>query len=382
MLGILDRYVLREIVATWIGVTGVLLLILLSNKFSRFLGDVASGGLPKEALISLMAYASINYLVILIPIGLFLAILLSLGRMYQDSEMSALKACGVGPWQIYRPVIVVTSVICFALYWMSMQASPWAARQSLELTNTAIAQAQLTNLEPGKFLTADQGGMVFYANAKNAQGELLDVFLQQSDKNSKSEIQQLVTADLGYHADVNAKGQKIFILKNGVRYQGVPGQSDYEIVNFSEHGIPFLFNLDKGKAPGPEELTATELKHQSGLEFLAETQWRWSVPISAFLLALLALPLSKTNPRQGRFGKVAIAILLYIVYANLMALAKAWIAKEKVDPALGIWWVHAIILTLTAFLLIQQYGFRGLFFGGHRRLSKTQNLSSDKVSAS
>ena len=381
MLGILDRYVLREIIATWIGVTGVLLLILLSNKFSRFLGDVASGGLPKEALISVMAYASINYLVILIPIGLFLAILLSLGRMYQDSEMSALKACGVGPWQMYRPVLVVTGLICLALYWMSTHASPWAAGQTLEVRNTALAQAQLTNLEPGKFLTADQGNMVFYANDKNTKGELLDVFLQQSDKNSQSEIQQLVTADIGYHADVNTEGQKIFVLKNGVRYQGVPGHADYEIVNFSEHGIPFLFNLNKSKAPGPEELTATELRQQTGIEFLAEIQWRWSVPISAFLLALLALPLSKTNPRQGRFGKVAIAILLYIVYANLMALAKAWIVKEKVDPALGIWWVHAIILILTVILLLQQYGLKGLFFGGHRRLIKSQNQSSTEVSA-
>ncbi len=373
MLGILDRYVLREIIATWIGVTGVLLLILLSNKFSRFLGDVASGGIPKDSLFSLMGYASISYLVILIPIGLFLAILLSLGRMYQDSEMSALKACGVGPWQIYKPVLVVTSLICVALYWLSMQASPWAARQTLDVRNTALAQAQLTNLEPGKFLTADQGGMVFYANDKNAQGELMDVFLQQSDKNSVKTSQQLVTADIGYHADVNSQGQKVFVLKNGMRYQGVPGQADYEVVSFVEHGIPFLFNLDKGKAPGPEELTASELKEKSGLDYLAEHQWRWSVPISAFLLALLALPLSKTNPRQGRFGKVAIAILLYIVYANLMALAKAWIEKEKVDPAIGIWWVHGIVLLLAAILLVQQYGVKGLFFGGHRRLNNTQD---------
>jgi len=295
LLGILDRYVLREIIATWLGVTGVLLLILMSNKFSRFLGDVASGSLPKDALFSLMGYASINYLVILIPIGLFLAILLSLGRMYQDSEMSALKACGVGPWQIYKPVIVITSVVCFALYWMSMQASPWAARQTLEVRNTALAQAQLINLEPGKFLTADQGKMVFYANDKNSEDQLQDVFLQQSSKTSGVAVQQLVTANVGYHQDVGDNGQKLFILKDGIRYQGVPGQADYEVISFSEHGIPFLVNLNKGKAPGPEELDFKDLKNQSGLEFLAELQWRWSVPISAFLLALLALPLSKTN---------------------------------------------------------------------------------------
>jgi len=351
-LGILDKYILREIVATWLGVTGVLLLILMSNKFSRFLGDVASGSLPKDALFSLMGYASINYLVILIPIGLFLAILLSLGRMYQDSEMSALKACGVGPWQTYKPIIIISSLVCLALYWMSMQASPWAARQTLEVKNIALAQAQLTNLEPGKFLTAGQGGMVFYANEKNTQGQLKDVFLQQSKTNAQSSTQQLVTADTGYHADVNSDGQKIFVLENGIRYLGVPGQTDYEVVSFEQHGIPFQVNLDKGKAQGPEELSHQDLRKQSNLEYIAEIQWRWSVPI------------------------------LYIVYANLMALAKAWVEKEKVDPVFGIWWVHAIILLLTLTLLLQQYGFRGLFFGGHRRSASSSKVKTIEVTES
>lgn len=369
MLGILDRYILREIFWTWIGVTGVLLIILMSNKFSRFLGDVAADRLPQEAIFSLMGYTSIYYLLILIPIGLFLAILLGLGRLYQDSEMSAMKACGVGPWQLYKPILVISSILCLALFWMSMEASPWAARQTLLVKNSAIAQSQISNLEPGKFLTAEEGRLVFYANKKNTQGQLEQVFLQQSSKQNSRDptlrsrsAQELVTADRGFHQDVNDQGQKLFVLQEGTRYQGVPGRADYEVVRFSEHGIPFEVNLQQGKAPGPEELSTAELQQNKSLDNLAEIQWRWSVPISALLLALLALPLSKTNPRQGRFGKIAIAILLYIVYANLMALSKAWISKETIVPELGIWWVHMIILVLTVVLLLQQYGLQGLFF--------------------
>ena len=370
MLNILDRYVLREIFLTWVGVTGVLLIILLSNKFSGFLGDVAVGRLPKDAIFSLVGYSSIYYLLILAPIGLFLAILLSVGRLYQDSEMSAMKACGIGPWQLYRPIFLLAAILSASLYWLSMEASPWAARQTLDVQNTARAQVQISNLEPGKFLTADEGRLVFYANQKNAQGQLEQVFLQQAELNTESDIeaddaqrgQQLVTANTGYHQSVNESGQKLFILKNGTRFQGIPGRTDYEVINFAEHGIPFVLNVKKNKAAGPEEMTAAQIRDQTSLDFRAELQWRWSVPISALLLAFLALPLSKTNPRQGRFGKVAIAILLYIVYVNLMALSKAWIVKEQIDPLIGLWWVHLLILSLTVVLLLQQYGLRGLFF--------------------
>ena len=372
MFSILDRYILREIFWTWISVTGVLLSILLSNKFSRFLGDVAADRIPKEAIFSLLGYSTIYYLLILIPIGLFLAILLGLGRLYQDSEMSAIKACGVGPWQLYKPIFALTVVLCGVLFWLSTEAAPWAARQTLQVKNSAIAQTQISNLEPGKFLTAEEGRLVFYANKKNIEGQLEQVFLQQSPMQKTDDLkqtqknQELVTADRGFHQNVDEFGQKLFILQDGTRYQGVPGRADYEVVHFSEHGIPFEVNLDKGKAPGPEELSSSELGNENNLENRAEIQWRWSIPISAFLLAILALPLSKTSPRQGRFGKIAIAILLYIVYANLMALSKAWIVKEKIDPALGLWWVHACILILAIFLLLQQYGLRGLFFSRKR----------------
>ncbi|MBT8142110.1 MAG: LPS export ABC transporter permease LptF [Gammaproteobacteria bacterium] len=366
MFRLLDRYILREIFWTWIGVTGVLLVILLSNKFSRFLGEIAAGSLPKEAIFSLLGYASIYYLLILIPIGLFLAVLLGLGRMYQDSEMSAMRACGVGPWQLYRPILVFAGLLCLTLFWLSMEASPWAARQTLQVRNTALAEAQLGNLEPGKFLTADSGRIVFYADAKNPEGQLTDIFLQQNNQSSSKESQapqQLVTAERGYQKSADESGQKLFILQDGVRYFGIPGSSDYEVVHFYEHGIPFQVSVNKGAEPGPGELPSREIRTRTSLEYIAEMQWRWSIPVSAFLLALLALPLSKTNPRQGRFGKVAIAILLYIVYANLMALSKAWVVKGDISPALGMWWVHAIIVFITAIFLLRHYGLRGLFFG-------------------
>jgi len=182
-LRILDRYLFREIFWSFLGVTTVLLLILMSNKFSRFLGEAANGSLPKDTVFELLGYSSINYLIILIPIGLFIAVLLSLGRLYQDSEMSAMHACGIGPWQVFRPVLFLAIIAAAGLYWLSMEVAPWAAKQVLQIRNTALEEVQLTQLEPGQFLTADEGNVVFYAESKNLSGQLEKVFLQQSTKN-------------------------------------------------------------------------------------------------------------------------------------------------------------------------------------------------------
>lgn len=348
----------------------MLLLILMSNKFSRFLGEAANGSLPKDTVFELLGYSSINYLIILIPIGLFIAVLLSLGRLYQDSEMSAMHACGIGPWQVFRPVLFLAIIAAAGLYWLSMEVAPWAAKQVLQIRNTALEEVQLTQLEPGQFLTADEGNVVFYAESKNLSGQLEKVFLQQSTKNKNQDkaetqndskqTQQIVTAKIGYQEETTLREQKLFVLKDGVRYQGIPGQRDYEKVRFAEHGIPIRTKSSKQYELGVEELPSRELD-KSKLDHMAEWQWRWSIPISVLLLAFLALPMSKTNPRQGRFGKVAIAILLYVVYSNLLALSKTWIEKNELSSDVGVWWVHLLLVAITLFLLFQQYGFRGLF---------------------
>ena len=110
MLRILDRYIFREIASTWLAVTLVLLAILLTNQFARVLGEVAKGKLPKGAAMDVIGLSAVQYLTVLVPIGLFLSIMLALGRLYRDSEMSALMACGIGPAALYRPLSLLAVV--------------------------------------------------------------------------------------------------------------------------------------------------------------------------------------------------------------------------------------------------------------------------------
>lgn len=349
---VIDRYLTREVALTWVSVTMVLLAILISNQFARILGDAAGGKLPRDAVFTLLGLTSLNYLTILIPLGLFLSVMLALGRLYKDSEMTALIACGVGPAQLYRPLLRFAVAVAVVAGALSIFAAPWALRQVETIKADAEREAQIDALEPGEFRSS--GGVVFYAESRGSDGQLENVFLE---RNVGDRIEAVVARRAEQKNDPGS-GLRLMVLYDGQRYEGVPGGSEFRIVSFAEHGMPIEFARKADRELSVEALGMTELMANGGTEATAQWHWRLSAPVSTFLLVLLAVPLARTRPRQGRYGKLAIAILVYIVYANLMGAGRAWIENAVVPPALGLWWVHALVVVYAAFLLQGLYGRR------------------------
>ncbi|NNC55297.1 MAG: LPS export ABC transporter permease LptF [Pseudomonadales bacterium] len=352
MFATLDRYLLREILYTLLAVTGVLLFILLSNQFARVLGEAAAGRLPRDAVLQLMGLTSLQYLTILVPVSLFLAAMLAFGRLYKDSEMSAIMACGVGPARLYRPLMAVAILAIAALSWLSLDLAPWSAETAHILRKNAQRDAELGSLEAGRFRSAAGGSTVFYAESVTDDGMMANVFIQ---RQSGDEV-QVAVAERGQL--VKDRSQPYFVLRNGRRYEGVPGSSAFRIIEFREHGIPIELAPPDLVSDDAELLPTMALLGSSRLADQAELQWRLSVPISALMLALLALPLSRTSPRQGRYGKLAVAVLVYIVYANLLGAARVWLERGLLPPALGLWWVHGLVLAAVLLMLLQNNRWR------------------------
>jgi len=178
MRRILDRYIFREIAMTWLSVTMVLLLILLTNQFARVLGDVAKGNLPKNAAMDVIGLSAAQYLTIIVPIGLFLAIMLALGRLYRDSELPAMMACRVGPGGIYRPVAWLLVPLALAVAWLSIDLAPRALQAVDRIGAEARRQADLASLEPGRFTMVGPENAVVYGERVTADGLMENVFLQ------------------------------------------------------------------------------------------------------------------------------------------------------------------------------------------------------------
>jgi lipopolysaccharide export system permease protein len=358
MSRILDRYIFREIASTWFGVTLVLLLILLTNQFARVLGDVAKGRLPKNAALEVIALSAVQYLTILVPIGLFLATMVALGRLYRDSELPAMMACRVGPSGIYRPLTWLMLPLVLGVAWVSIIGGPMAFTAVDKIGAEARREADLASIEPGQFNIFGADKAVVYGNSVTPEGLMEGVFMERQIQDGGIEV---VIAELGEMVDSDDPDVRLLVLHNGRRYEGVPGTSKFRVTEFAEHGVPYRLPNLETEAPRPRAMDFFDLMRSTEPEEIAEFQWRLSIPLSTIIPAILAVPLSRSQPRAGRYGRLAIGLLVFIIYLNMMSATKAWIEQSIVSPAIGLWWVHGTMLLFALLLLAVQNGY-------HRRL--------------
>lgn len=351
----LDRYLLKEVAETWLAVTGVLLVILLSNQLARVLSQAAANDFPRSVVFSLLGLTSAGYLGLIIPIGFFLAIMLALGRMYHENEMAAMQSCGVGPAGLYRPIAYLGVAIAGLLVWLSFWAIPSAAARAQQIRTEALQDAQFGLLEPGRFRTFGGGSIVFYAERIDDNGILhnVNVFVdRREDPQSTGELEIWVATRAEQRGAGNA--DQMFVLYDGQHYKGVPGNGEWQITQFAEGGYPIRLGEMESRA-GKAGMKATrDLLQSSDPRDRAELQRRISTPMMALILMLAAVPLARVRPRQGRFGRIGIAILFYFIYSLLLDAARTWIEDGKVPEVVGLWWVHVIAIGLGLWLLYRE----------------------------
>jgi lipopolysaccharide export system permease protein len=350
---ILDRYVFRETAQTLLAVTGVLLFILLTNQFARVLGDVAKDDVPKDAVFQVIGLTALQYLTVLIPIGVFLSIMLAMGRFYRDSEMPAMMACRVGPGSVYRPLTWLVLPLAGVVAWIAMDVGPKALVAVERIGLEARRQADLGSIEPGQFTAAGGQGAVVYAENVTEAGAVENVFLQRRFDTGRIEV---VLAERGEQRETDDPNTRYLVLYDGSRYEGVPGTTEFRVMRFGEHGIPYRLPGVEQPVLEPEEMPTTDLLTPASTLEAAELHWRASIPISTLILALLAVPLSRSQPRQGRYGRIAIGLLVFIIYFNLLSAGKAWLEQGSVPLTVGLWWVHGLMLALALTLLAVNNG--------------------------
>jgi lipopolysaccharide export system permease protein len=348
-----QRYVLREVMQTWLAVTGVLVAILVSNQLSRVLGRAASDEYGRHVVFDLIALGAIMNLSVIVPVGLLLAIVLALGRLYHDSEMTALQGCGYAPLRTLGPLSGFAVLIAAGLTWLAFVQVPRADQQAQLLRQSAVKEAQFGQLDAGRFRSFLSGGGdgVFYAERVDGEGVLHNVFVR---RETAGRI-ELALADTATYSKAAADGTHFVTLYNGRRYEGVPGQDDFRVIEFREHGIPVITPEETvGTAKDPDTKPTSELWGSSSLVDIAQLQFRVSSPIMALVLTLIAVPLSRLRPRQGRYARVGFAIIVYFVYSNLLWASRVWVEKGTLPPAIGVWWVHILLLAFGTYLVLRE----------------------------
>lgn len=351
MLRVFDRYLLKEVVNGWLAVTVVLWLVLVSNRLVRYLGDAAEGDIPGGLIFKMLALKMVWYLVLVVPFALALGVVLGLSRLQRDNEMVVMSACGVGPASIYRPLLGLSLVIAVAIGWLSLYASPTLQGLSDRLKVNAAQQADLTVLDAGRFNDLQGGRVTFYAERLSADHKHMEnLFIMVHSATDQGRPSQLLTAKKAHRTLDADTGDDFLVLEDGYRYEGAPGKANYRIMQFDRYGVRIDLPDTDTAGDTRESVPTLRLLASSDPWDIAELQWRLSMPLSVFALVLLAVPLTRGGPRQGRYGRLALAILLFVVYYNLLGTAKVWVGREAVPPVIGLWWVTVLPVVLTLIL--------------------------------
>tara|TARA_Y100001951_G_scaffold90654_1_gene83965 strand:+ start:4057 stop:5181 length:1125 start_codon:yes stop_codon:yes gene_type:complete len=351
---IVFRYLSREVLVTLSAVSAVLLVIIMSGRFIKYLAQAAQGVLDPGVLFMIMGYRIPGFLQLILPLGLFLGFLLAYGRLYLDSEMTVLSATGVSQQRLTAYSLAPALIVALLVGWLSLGLAPQGVAGVARILNQQDALTELDTLVPGRFQSIRDGSRVTYSQELSAdRSELRGVFMSEkrfsTDGTSERGITVLV-AESG-RQEIQDDGSRYLILENGYRYDGEPGEADYRAIQYDTYGVLLPKPEVAIEANEREAIPTRDLFGSDDPVLQAELQWRLSLPLLVFVVTLLAVPLSKVNPRQGRFLKLLPAIFLYMAYLGLLIAARGALDKGRLPTGLGLWWVHGIFLAIGLLLL-------------------------------
>lgn len=350
MPSIIDRYLIREIALTALAITLALLAMVLSHRLASFLSRAASGLLARDSILPLIGLQAIHLLVVLIPLAFLLSIMLTLGRLYRDHEMTALAACGYGPLSVYRAVLLLATPLALASLVLSFVVVPATMELRFEVLAKARQEAEISLFVPGTFREVLNGRHVIYVGALDER-ELRNIFIQTREPDGKISI---TTGEQG-RQEFDEEGARHIVLEHGYRYRGAPGQGDYEVLRFERATMRVEAAPPTQDWRHRETLPTRQLLGSSDPRYVAEFQMRLNSPIQVLTIALWAPLLARAGPREGRHGRIVAAVLLYAVYFNLIGVGESWLSHGAVDPAVGLWWVHGLFLLFGAGLLLHHH---------------------------
>jgi lipopolysaccharide export system permease protein len=276
---------------------------------------------------------------------------LALARLNRDGEMAALSACGIGLTRMLVPIGAFTLLLALGLAWLALVLTPEATRRIEEIRFSAEQNVELSAIEAGKFVSPDSGKTVLYAR-EVVGDELRDVFLQ----TQQGDRVIVILAAHGRRIVNPTAGEQAFVLNDGRQYEGVPGESNFLRLEFDELTLPIRPEEEDELVEVAAAKPTLDLLRSGALADRAELQWRVSFPVSLFVLGLIAVPLSRTSPREGRYARLGMALFIWLIYNNLLSIARVWMERGIVDDDVGMWWVHAIVGLLGLLLLARDGG--------------------------
>ncbi len=353
---IFQRSLLREFAHLAIAVFTTLFLIALTTRLIRLLGQAAGGKIPSDAVIAFLGFFAINVLPVLLSLTLFITVLLTLTRVWRDSEMVIWFNSGLSLAAWTRPVLWFALPLVLLIALLSLAISPWAVQMAEQYRSRVDARDDLSRVDPGAFGESRSKERVFFVEGVAGDKSSVQNVFVNSTQHGRTGV---MMSEKGV-TEIAPGGDRFLVLHGGRRYEGVPGEAEFRVMEFERYAMRIA--TPEGEAP---EATQRSLPTLALIESpsdanRAELLWRVGIPLSALILSLLAIPLSYVNPRAGRSINLILALLIYVTYSNLLSVSQARVAQGKLAFSTGWWLVHGVMLLVLAAMFARRMSLQGL----------------------
>lgn len=342
----LQRYLVRQLAASTFATIVVLLLVSLGGVFADLVSEIARGRVPAPLLFSQLGLRIVSYLPLVLPLGLFIGLMMGISRLYRDSEMAVLAALGRGPRQLLGPLLVVALPVVAVIATCSLWLGPMAERLARQAVEDANRSFLVAGLDAGRFVELPGERGVVFVGELSPDGRNFKRLFVQMRRGDRVDVITAVEGEMFVDG-----GGRFLRLRDGFRAEGQPGQRDFRLQRFEVNEVRLPDVESENRDPLAGRPTLALMTATATPRARAEFHYRLGVPVFTFVLALLALPLSRSPPRQARYGRMILAVLAYTFGMNLLVLGKAWLGSGQIAPWLGLWWLLVPALLLAGLMV-------------------------------
>ncbi len=363
LVTVLDKMVALDLLRTLLAVWSVIVVIIVSRQFIRILDRAVEGQVSNQTLMTVLGLKTIIASAAFLPAALFMAVLMVLGRMYRDQEMSAVASAGGGAGTVYRSIFLLVFPLSVLSAGLSFYVSPWAEAKMEELMHQDKESADLRGIAAGKFSEYSQGDLVFYVEKIDDDKTMHQVFVQ----HRQGDRLAIINAEVGRLRDL--PDGRYVVLENGERIQGQPGAVNYVLEQFTEYAVR-METKESAANFGKESVASGTLASSGQITDIAELQRRFSIPMGIVLLSFIAVPLAQMSPRGGVYGNMLVGFLIYFSYGNFIRVSQSWVMNQTIPAWLGVFGVNTLLLLVGGVLLARLYGWQWLVMKVKEKVGK------------
>ena len=356
---IISKYLLKNLIVILIAIFLIISLIIFGNQFVMTAQKSVEHGIPLSELMPIVGFNMLRDLPIILSLSFFLSIIISISQLYRNSEAVVMNSFGIGDRNFMNLIKPLAIVIFLFIFSLSMYVVPWAKNQKSLTEDVTVNASDFSFITEGKFESFKNGEIVFYASdsssiSNSGEQNMEEIFIYVS--NTDSPIVVLASEATKY---TDSKNESIYLrLKDGMRYEGLPGDENVNILNFDKYDLEIVsgeVQKSLSNFSEIEEKTSIDLFLEGGVLANAEIQWRLSQPISILILSIIGVLLGKTSPRTGKGVNLLFGVIIFMLYNNGLLVAKNSIESGQLNPLIGLWSIHILmILCMMIFYQLRQ----------------------------